>query len=293
MLDWRIRKRRFYLSKVKFCLFASTPDMLRLGFVVKVLTGTPEELGKTTMSWGYDGIEFMPDPERTPDPELFSRVLGGTGAVMPVVNSGRIAAQGMALLHEDMAIQKKAIDGFKRMLDFAGYFKARVGLGASLGKGIPGMSKDDKLKLAEEIFRELTGHAEKAEAIIMLESAEAEYTNVFNTNEEVMTMVEAINSPNFSIMLDTHQLYVAEPSIEYGIRAAKGLAKHIHLREPSRLPPGVSTEKEALDWPNIVHVLGEEGFEGSASVIIAPKGDPEPIARKSVAYLRKIFEDNS
>ncbi len=213
--------------------------------------------------------------------------------MMPVVNSGRIAAQGMALLHEDRAIRKKAIDGFKRMLDFAGYFKARVGLGASRGRGIPGMGKDDMLKLAEEIFRELTGHAEKSGAVIMLEPAEAEYTSLFNTNEEVMAMVDKIGSPSFSIMLDTHQLYVAEPSIEHGIRAARGQARHIHLYEPSRLPPGVSTEKDALDWPNIVSVLKEEGFEGSASVVIVPKGDPEPIARKSVAYLRKIFEDDS
>lgn len=280
------------MSKVKFCLFASTPDMLQLDFVVKVLTGTPAELGITAVNWGYDGIEFMPDPEHTPDPELFSRMLGQTGAIMPVVNSGRIAAQGMALLHEDAAISKRAIAGFKRMLDFAGHFGARVGLGMARGEGIPGMSVDDQLKRAEEIFRELTEHAEKTGAIIMLEPAEAEYTRLFNTNEEVMGMVEKIGSRNFSIMLDTHQLYIVEPSIEYGVKAAKGQAKHIHLYEPSRLPPGVSTEKESLDWPNIARVLKEEGFEGSASVVIVPKGDPEPIARKSVVYLRKLFKDN-
>lgn len=277
------------MAKVKFCLFASTPDMLQLSFVVKVLTGTPEELGNTAINWGYDGIEFMPDPERTPDPELFGRMLESTGAVMPVVNSGRIAAQGLALLHEDTRISKRAIEGFKRMLDFAGYFKARVGLGASRGKGIPGMSKGDMVKQAEEILRELTEHAERAGAVIMLEPAEAEYTDLFNTNKEVMDMVEKIGSPSFSIMLDTHQLYAVEPSIEHGIRAARGQARHIHLYEPSRLPPGVSTEKETLDWPNITRVLKEEGFEGSASVVIVPEGDPEPIARKSVAYLRKLF----
>lgn len=247
------------MSKVKFCLFASSPDMQQLNFVVKVLTGTPEELGRKATAWGYDGIEFMPDPTHTPDPELF----------------------------------KKKIEGFKRILDFAGYFKARVGLGAARGKGIPGMSKDDMTNLTEEILRELTEHAEKAGTIIMLEPAEAEYTDLFNTNEEVMAMVAKIGSPNFSIMLDTHQLYVVEPSIEHGIRAAKGQARHIHLYEPSRLPPGVSTEKETLDWPNIARVLKEEGFEGSASVVIVPQGDPEPIARKSVAYLKELLKDNS
>ena len=165
------------MPKVKFCLFASTPDMSQLDFVVKVLTGTPEELGRTAMSWGYNGIEFMPDPEHTPDPELFNNMLERTGAAMPVVNSGRIAAQGMALLHEDITVRKISIEGFKRILDFAGYFKARVGLGASRGRGIPGMSKADTLELAEEIFRELTEHARKVGAIIMLEPAEAVHTS--------------------------------------------------------------------------------------------------------------------
>ena len=100
------------MSKVKFCLFASTPDMLQFDFVVKVLTGTPEELAQRAVDWGYDGIEFMPDPERIPDPEVFGIALQRGGAVMPVVNSGRITAQGMVLLHEDLATQRKSIKGF-------------------------------------------------------------------------------------------------------------------------------------------------------------------------------------
>lgn len=277
------------MSKVKFCLFASTLDMLQYKFVVRVLTGIPEEIGQRAIDWGYDGIEFMPNPERVPDPEVFASALRRTGAVMPVVNSGRIAAQGLALLHKDTGVRRKSLEAFKNILDFAGYFKARVGLGAARGLGIPGASQEEARQLTEEIFRELVEHAEKTGAIIMLEAAEAEYTSLFNTNEEVMAMVAKINSPNFSIMLDTHQLWAVESSIEYGIRATKGQAQHIYLYEPSRLPPGVSPEKEALDWPHIARILQEEGFQGSASVVIDPEGDPEPVARKSVSYLRHLF----
>lgn len=274
---------------MKFCLFASTPDMLQLDFVVKVLTGTPEELCQRAIDWGYDGIEFMPDPERVPEPGVFASAFRQTGAVMPVLNSGRIAAQGMALLHEDAGVRRNSIEGFKRILDFAGYFKARVGLGAARGPGIQGASKEEMEQLAEEVFLELAEHAEKAGAVIMLEATESEFTGLANTNEEAMAWVERVGSPSFSVMLDTHQLWTVEPSIEHGIRVTKGQAQHIHLYDPSRWPPGVLPDKEALDWPHIVRVLQAEGFQGSASVVIVPEGDPEPVARKSVAYLRRLF----
>jgi sugar phosphate isomerase/epimerase len=277
------------MPDVKFCQFAAEPDILNYNFVVKVLTGTPAEIARTAVAWGFDGIEFMPNPDRIPDPVNFKKALENAGALMPVVNSGRIWAHGLALLHEDKTIQRRALEGFKRILEFAGYFKARVGLGGARGVGIPGLPKRELTKVAEEILRELTEHAEKTGAIIMLECAELKYTRLFNTNKEAMAMVKKINSPHFSIMLDTHQLWAAEKSIEEGIRATEGKAQHIHLYEPSRWPPGILPEKEVLDWKNIARVLIEEGFHGSASIVIAPEGDAETIARKSLAYLRPLF----
>ena len=101
------------MPPIRLCLFASTPDFLSLGFLVKVLTGDPQQLGRTAMAWGYDGIEFMPDPDRVPDPVVFGKALAATGAVMPVVNSGRIAAQKLALIHEDAAIRRRALQGLE------------------------------------------------------------------------------------------------------------------------------------------------------------------------------------
>ena len=108
---------------------------------MRLLTGDPEELGRLAVSWGFDGIEYMPNPEYIPNPEHFITALKSTGALMPVINSGRIAVQGMSLLNQDEKIQQRAKKSFKRLLDFAGYCKARVGLGMARGTGIPGKTR--------------------------------------------------------------------------------------------------------------------------------------------------------
>jgi hypothetical protein len=79
------------MSIQQLCLFSSTPDMVGLNLLVKVLTGTPEELARPAVDWGYDGIEFMPNPEHLPDPQQFESTLRNAGSAMPVVNTGRMA----------------------------------------------------------------------------------------------------------------------------------------------------------------------------------------------------------
>jgi sugar phosphate isomerase/epimerase len=277
-------------SPVSLCLFASTPDIADLGFIVKVLTGAIDELPRRAVEWGYDGIEFMPDPERIPDPSAMERALKAAGAVMPVVNSGRMSVQQMALLHEDEPVRRRSIDAFKRILDFAGVFGARVGLGVARGRGVPGATREQMDHLADEVFRELADHATHAGAVIMLEPADPGVTAYINTMDEAMAWVHRISSPAFSVMLDTYELAESELSIERGIRAADGQARHIHLYDPSRWPPGVLPETTRLDWPQVFALLRETGFQGSASVVIVPEGDAASAARLTSSFLRRAFE---
>ncbi len=279
------------MSKIQICLFSSTPDITELNFIVKVLVGTPLELAGRAVAWGYDGFEFLPDPERLPEVEEVEKALTATGAAMPVINSGRMYPQGMALLHQDPSIRKKSSEAYKRLLDFAGHFGARVGLGIARGTGIPAASREQMDRIADQVFRELAAYAEKANTVIMLEPIDPGVTGYINTMDEAMAWVERISSPAFSVMLDTYELVAAEPSVEYGIRAARGSATHIHLYDPGRWPPGVLRGEDQLNWQHIAQVLREEGFRGSGSVVLPPEGDPEPAARKAAAYLRALFSN--
>jgi sugar phosphate isomerase/epimerase len=273
------------MSRIQWLLFASTPDLEQYGFIVKVLTGNPQELCERSIAWGYDGFEFLPDPLNIPDAEVFLGAMRRTGAVVPVVNTGRFSCQGMPLLVTDRAARRRSIEAFKGVLEFAGGIGARVGLGASRGK----CRNLAEAELAGDCFRELSEHAVRCGTVIMLEAVEAELTSFVNTMDAAMHWVTEMNSPGFSAMLDTHQLAHAEPSIEHGIRAANGAATHIHFYDPSRWPPGVVPPSQGLDWPRVMRVLAETGFQGTGSVVLAPEGDVEAAARTSVAFLRRTL----
>jgi sugar phosphate isomerase/epimerase len=275
----------------ELCLFSSTPDVAALNFLVRVLTGTPEQLAAQAVEWGYDGIEFMPNPEDVPDPRPFARALQSAGAVLSVVNTGRLVAQKRMLFDADPARERLAGESFKRILDFAGTLGAKVGLGIARGPAIPGLSGEEMDRHALEIFQELAEHARQAGTVIMLEAAESKVTRFIATMDEVMSWVERVNSPGFCAMLDTQQLSDSESSIAAGIRAAKRQARHIHLFDPQRWPPGLRAG--GLDWPSIFQVLREEGYRGSASVALAPEGESGPAARRVADFLRTHFTEQT
>jgi sugar phosphate isomerase/epimerase len=276
------------MSDLRLVVFASTPDMEELGYVVRVLTGEIDEICVRARELGYDGIEFFPDPEDVTDGATLERALKAAGASCPVVDSGRMLPQGMTLLDPDPQVRRRAADSFKRMLDLAGAVGAAVNMGGSRGNAPEGVSDEEVERLTDEIFRDLAQHAERAHSRILLEPT-GDYTSYLTTMDEAMSWVDRIASPGFGVMMDTFQLTEAEPSIEHGIRAAAGRADHIHLYDPSRWPPGVMAEEDRLDWPLIVGLLRETGFNGTGAVVLAPEGDAEEPARRSAAYLRELF----
>jgi sugar phosphate isomerase/epimerase len=278
------------MENLKLCLFSSTPEVVDLGFIVKVLTGNPQQLVERTVEWGYDGLEFLPDPHNIPDPIPFKHMVDDAGIGLYVVNSGRMAVQDLALIHENDEIRRRSVDAFKRMIDFAAHFKARTALGIARGKGIPNATKEENDAVADGVFRELTQHAEATGVVIMLEAAEPDITSYLNTNAQIMEWVDRINSPCLSVHLDSHQLNGAENSIEEGIKVTRGMATHIHLYDPSRWPPGVIDAEDQLNWPEIIQILRATHMPETGSVVLAPEGDPGPVATKSRDFLRSLLQ---
>ncbi len=268
-------------------LFASSPDILEKTTAAQLLVGTPEELGIRSLKLGYDGFEFMPNPELMPDTKQFLSALKQTGAEMPVVNTGRMLRSGTTLFDSNPKIAARACDCFKQMLDFAGAIGANVGLGIARGVARTDLSAEAMDAFAEQLFHELAAHAERAGTSILFEPGAIDGTNFALTVASVISWVDRIASPAFRAMIDTQQLIDSETSIESGVRAARGETTYLHLFDPGRHPPGLALD--GLDWLAFFRLLREESFHGGAAVMLPSSGDIDNGAKKVASFLRTHF----
>lgn len=277
--------------EIKLCVFASSRDMEGLEFPIKPLTGSLREVAKTAVDWGYDGFELIVNPENVPQADEVRVALAETGAILPVVNSGRMPGQGMALLHKDVAERRRAMEAFNRLIDLAGEIEAKVGLGIARGGPDVIVTGADLEPVMDQVFGDMAARAERAGTVVMLEPSDPGAMNNITTCAEAVRWVERIGSKGFGIMLDTYQLVSSEESVEKGLLDAKGLGTHIHLYDPGRFPPGMRPDSEVLDWDQMVEILAKQGFAGTGSVTPAPEGDQAAAAALSNTYLRKLFAE--
>ncbi len=275
------------LPFVLLSLLTSTPDIAATGYMVNLLLGTPDLLAAEARALGYDGIEFLPGPPGTIGVAELDQALKRFDAILTAVNSGRIVAEGLTLLHPDPDVRARALRRVKDLLHFAGEFGVPVTLAGTKGSLHRGASAEVVERLAEEIFSDLARFgASVGSALLLAPTWEAD-SNFICTVAEGVAWVRRINHPAFGLMLDTHQLHLKEASVVEGLRAAAGLVRHLHLYDPGRVPPGCRG-RPGLDWPAILATLREIGYEGAASVCLAPTGDRRAQAQETVSYLRSL-----
>lgn len=265
-------------------VFSSTPDVAADGFVVPLLAAPLDRLAARAAALGFDGLEFLPDPDAIPEPEALRRPLAEAGIRVGVVNSGRMAVRGYGLLHRDPARRADSIAIYKRFIDLAAALGARVGLGMARGDARVALDGPGLAPLMADVFAEIGAHAAAAGTMVMLEPADPGFVAVILRVAEAAEAARRVASPGFSIMLDTHQLAVVEPSLEQGFADAGGRATHIHLYDPGHWPPGVGPTR--LDWPRVRAAMEAHGFRGSGSMVLAPEGDRDAAARAAVAFVR-------
>ncbi len=120
------------------------------------------------------------------------------------------------------------------------------------------MDKRPYLERSVASMKEAIKAAEDNDVIFSMEVVNRFEQFLLNTCDEAIAYVEAIESPNAKIMLDTFHMNIEEDFIGAAIQKAGSKLGHLHVGENNRMPPGYGH----IPWTEVGDALRKIDYAG-------------------------------
>jgi D-psicose/D-tagatose/L-ribulose 3-epimerase len=134
-------------------------------------------------------------------------------------------------------------------------------------------------------MREIAKIAEDNGVVLNLEVLNRFEQFMFNTCAEMLPFVQAIDSPNCGILLDTFHMNIEEDSLPGAIELAGPYLKELHVGETNRKPAGVGRQP----WKEIKKALDAIRFDGP--IVGEPFVMPGGQVGRDISLWRNLVEN--
>ena len=181
--------------------------------------------------------------------------------------------------------------GIVRAIELAGRFNIHNLVFGSPGqRRVPdGMTMEDALEKAAEVFQRLGDNASKAGTKIAIEANPAAYgTNFLNTLEEARAFVERVNHPAIVAILDLGEMHINGTFDEVPVRISRLMPhlNHVHVSEPNLAP---APEKAEALIPAL-QALQTQGYDKAISIEMKRPEGGLAVVESAVQRLIAAFE---
>ena len=234
----------------------------------------------------YDGVELaIRDPSLLDWDELEAQV-SAFGFEVPAIGTGQAyVEEGLSFSSPVLEIRQQAVERMKLHIRLARRFRAGVIIGLIRGK--VGRS-EERREGYDRMVRSLEACCELAEeegVSLWIEPLNRYETDLINTIEEGLELLQRIKSERLGLLPDTFHMNIEEKSIIESLRKARPFYQHLHLADSNRWAPGYGH----IDFRSVLEVLEEMAYDQFLSMEILPKPNPEDAARRAVEFLRGIM----
>ena len=213
--------------------------------------------------WGFDGIELPIESLDDWDPDRTRELLERHG--LEAFTTCAAMGPGRELVAADAATVEAAQDYVRQAIDLT----ARVGAAAFIGPIYAAVGRtwkiDDRAALVAELagnLRPLAEHAAERGVRLGIEALNRFETSVLNTVEQVLEVVEAVDSDGCGVMLDTFHMNIEEKDPIAAIRAAGDRVVHIQISGSDRGAPG----RDHIDWDAVAGAIRDIGYDGPLTI---------------------------
>ncbi len=214
--------------------------------------------------WGFDLIELP--LENVGD--------WSAESVVPILEQHNLKASVCAamgaerdLTSTDADVVRSTQDYLRACVEAASGINAEVVAGPIYSPtGVTGaISADEREVLIARVIenlRPLLDHAASSGVRFAAEPLNRFETSLFNTVEQTMELIRAIDHPSLGLLLDTFHMNIEERDIGTAIRLAGDRLYHFHACGNDRGAPGGDT----IDWVAIRDALEHIGYDGAVSI---------------------------
>jgi D-psicose/D-tagatose/L-ribulose 3-epimerase len=260
-------------------------------------------LAPRVSGFGFDVIELPIESLGDWDPgrarELLDR-LGLHATTCAVMSPDR------DLISDDRGVIESTQAYIRGATDMAAGVGARSLAGpiySPVGKTWPmdGKQRSAAIRRLAENLRPLADYAGERGVTLAVEPLNRFETSFINTADQVMEVVDRVDSPALGVLLDTFHMNIEEHDPAAAIRACGTHVAHFHACGCDRGAPGA----DQIPWPKIAAALHDVGYEGpiviesftienqaiaKAAAIWRPlAATQDAIATDGLAFLKTLF----
>lgn len=227
-------------------------------------TASVEELFPKIASMGFDVVEIALEDPSLVDVGVVKKALE-TYNIKPVICGA--FGPSRDLTHEDTAVHKNCFSYIESCLDFcaelnSGFFAGPMYSAVGKARLISPDQRKAEWELAVKNVRTVCNMASERGLQIGLEPLNRFESDLVNTAEDVIRLIEDINHPAARIMLDGFHMNIEERDAEKAITNAGDKLIHFQVSENYRGTPGTGQ----ASWDAYKKGLEAINYKGTVSI---------------------------
>ena len=219
---------------------------------------------------GFDGVEIPIGDDGDQRYQLIGEELKkmnlSCSAVTSIFEDGNPASP-------DPAIRAKAVEQMKWRLDMAAVIGADVLCGPfhsafAYFSGEP--PHEEERKWSTEVMREVAEYAATVDIVITPEALNRFECYLFNTLEDIATLIRNVDHRNCKMIFDTHHAHIEEKNMYESIKTYASMIGHVHISESDRGTPGTGQ----VHWDKVFKALHKSDYKGWLTIEAFSRNNP-------------------
>lgn len=227
-------------------------------------------------SLGYDAVEIaVCKPDAVVVDELSQSLAG-----MPVsaIGTGQaFLTDGLSFTDESASVRKSAVEriiNHCRLSSQIGNPPVVIGL-------IRGRHGNQRNLI--DCIQQVCASAEEMGVRLVIEPINRYETELVNTAETAMELIEKVGAGNLGLLLDTFHMNIEEANPAASLVRCRDRLRHVHFADSNRLAPGAGH----IDFTQVAGILQALKYTGYISAEIVPHPDVERAMENAIANMRR------